>query len=204
MPGDTNCDPKQPPCPADPNQPADASCDPKVPSVDPCAAQQVKADLSCNTFLGWAWNGSACFQLSGCACAGQDCKALFKSEKECLSKFAACSTWNACAAIAKELDKLLFAARACNIASAKAVVCDGTFVNTVTGCPVPVASGSSEETKAYLKLYQTYAQSCPLAVPACPNPKGIPIACQQGSDVDSLIGQCALSPDGTKPAPAAD
>jgi hypothetical protein len=208
-----NCDPKVPPCdPNDPScgkapcDPSDTNCDPKVPPTDSCAAQQVKADESCGSFLGYAWNGKDCFALSGCACIGPDCDALFKTADACKEKYQSCDQpADFCSDTAKELEKLLAAARACNIASASKVPqCDGSFVQTVAGCPVPVASGSSAETKAYTDLYLKYAANCPLPVPACPSPKGIPIGCVQGPDADSLIGQCSLNPDGSTGGAAAD
>ena len=214
-PADANCDPKVPPCDpsatdCDPKVPpcaaGDTNCDPKVPPVDSCAAQAVKADESCDAFLGYAWDGKSCFALSGCACIGPDCNALFKTAEACKTKFQACGqASDFCGDTAKELEKLLTAARACNIASASKVVqCDGSFVQTIAGCPVPVASGSSPETQAYTALYLKYAASCPLPVPACPNPKGIPIGCVQGPDIDSLVGMCSLNPDGSTPGSAAD
>ena len=189
--GTQNCDPKVPPC-----EPGNTNCDPKVPPKDPCKAQEVKADATCNSMLGYAWDGSACYALSGCACSGPDCNSLFKTQEACEAHYQICKGGSAdeCKTLAKQLATLLGDARACNIASAQKSVCDGTFVPTTQGCPVPVASGTSPETKAYLELYSKYAQVCDLPVPPCPNPKGLPVGCVQGPDVDGLMGQCGLLP----------
>ncbi|GMV14872.1 MAG: hypothetical protein AMXMBFR56_30960 [Polyangiaceae bacterium] len=191
-PADTNCageDPTVPPC-----DPADTNCKPPPPVSNPCDAQAVKSDESCKTLLGYTWNGSTCTELHGCQCFGPDCGSLFKSAEACKEAFGSCVVPDWCGETAQELATLLAEARSCNIASAGAIVCDGTVVPTTMGCPVPVASGSSKATIAYLDLYKAYAQKCPLPVPACPSPKGLSIDCVQGADIDGLMGACSYVP----------
>ncbi len=42
----------------------------------------------CPSFLGWAWAGNGCAHLGGCACAGNDCGAIFATEEACIQKYA--------------------------------------------------------------------------------------------------------------------
>ncbi len=198
--GDTGatCDPNDPACNEAPCDPGDTNCDPKVPPIeDPCAPHEVKSDETCDQLLGYAWDGKSCYPLNGCACIGPDCGELFASEEKCIESFKSCAPQSWCEETAETLAVLLAAARECNIASMKIVECDGTFVDTTFGCPVPVASGSSDVTLKYLAIFKEYAQNCPLPVPACPNPEGLTIDCVQGPNQDSLIGSCSVVTDST-------
>lgn len=190
------CDPSATDCaPPPPCDPSDTNCDDGTQTK--CAAQDITTD-GCGAFFGYAWDGKQCVALDGCECKGSDCSAVFATEKECVSKYSSCLTGGIddCTLLAGQLSTLLGSARSCNIASASAKApCDGTLVPTVQGCPVPVANGSSEETKAYLELYEKFASVCPLPVPACPNPTGVPIDCVQAPDVDGLLGECSFTGD---------
>jgi hypothetical protein len=44
----------------------------------------------CDCYLGWAWNGTACFALGDCACAGSDCDKLTETQEECEGAHATC------------------------------------------------------------------------------------------------------------------
>ena len=39
---------------------------------------------TCDTVLGWAWDGSKCYPLTGCACYGTDCARLVVDELACI------------------------------------------------------------------------------------------------------------------------
>lgn len=106
-----------------------------------------------------------------------------------------------CASLAKELTGLLATAQACNIASEGAKAQCQAFVPTTSGCDAPVASADADVTLKYLEAWKPYAASCPLPVPACPDPKTLTTGCEQDASIDSLIGVCAVIPSpGVPPA----
>lgn len=158
----------------DPSVPPQASaCDPAPLSGD--------GDSTCGK-LGWAWNGSACAVVQGCACKGA-CDLLFDDPNACAAKYAACAPppASACDALAADAAAALAAARACNASSAQAATCTGS-VPTI-GCDAPVADASSEETKKYLQIFEAYLEAgCPLTDPPCPSP---------------VTGTCVESADGS-------
>lgn len=41
-----------------------------------CPAQDARGVGNCERFFGYAWNGSGCVGISGCSCAGADCRSL--------------------------------------------------------------------------------------------------------------------------------
>jgi len=108
-----------------------------------------------------------------------------------------------CANLAQTLGELLAQAQGCNIAGEGAKAQCSTFVPTPFGCDAPVADGDAYVTKKYLTIWAEYAASCPLPVPACPDPSTLKAGCVQGPDVDGLAGACAILTDGTAPADAA-
>jgi hypothetical protein len=55
-----------------------------------CSPQDARGEGSCETVIGWAWNGRACVPLSGCSCVGGDCPNLFRAPGECEAYFGAC------------------------------------------------------------------------------------------------------------------
>ena len=201
------CDPADSACACPPD---DTSCvPPNVPPVDPCAPTEAKGlDESCDLFWGWAWDGSACLSVSGCECKGA-CDALYKTADDCKVAHEICSGTGTggggdfCAQAASDLAALLAQAQACNIASADAAQCSA-FVPTIGGCYAPVASAGSEYTEKYLDLYDAYVASCPLPVPACPDPSTIKAGCVQGPDVDGLVGACEILAPSADAASAAD
>jgi hypothetical protein len=163
---DTNCT-KQPPC--DPSDPTCAKQPPCDPSDAACAKDppcDPAKDPSCA-------KDPPCDPAKDPSCAkdppGVDCGLL-----------------------SKELVGLLAAAQVCNVASAGAKAQCAAFVPTTNGCDAPVASADADATLKYLEMWKSYASSCPLPVPACPDPKTLTTGCEQGSNVDGLLGACAV------------
>jgi hypothetical protein len=190
-PGDATCNP----CPPD-----NPNCDPSQINCDPTPVQTTGA---CDQFWGVAWSGTSCVELTGCECTGA-CDALYPSIEECAHAHEGCVPVPVdCNVLAEKLASLLAAAKACNVASMSPKAQCGFLVPTIFGCPTPVASQDSAETQAYLGMFEIYAKSCTMAVPACPDPTTLVTGCEQGPDVDSLIGTCAIVDDGSVP-PNAD
>ncbi len=46
----------------------------------------------CRCMIGFAWDGSSCVALGGCACHGLDCDKLTETQEQCEAQHAACST----------------------------------------------------------------------------------------------------------------
>jgi hypothetical protein len=108
-----------------------------------------------------------------------------------------------CASLAQTLAQILAQAQACNLASAGAKAQCAAFVPTTSGCSAPVADAGSEATLKYEQIFKfEYLPSCPLPVPACPDPSTLKTGCVQGPDVDSLVGACAVLTDATTAAGA--
>lgn len=97
-----------------------------------------------------------------------------------------------CAALATQLTTLLAAAQQCNVAAANPTQC-ANWVPSLDGCEQPVAYAGSDETRAYLEVFDLYAQSCPLPDRPCIDPGLLTVDCTQGADVDSLAGRCAIT-----------
>jgi hypothetical protein len=57
-----------------------------------CSAMTAQAEGVCLAIIGFAWNGTACEQLAGCRCAGEDCDVLFESADACRASHADCPT----------------------------------------------------------------------------------------------------------------
>jgi hypothetical protein len=55
-----------------------------------CAAQDTSGEGSCNTELGFSWNGSTCSSVAGCSCIGEDCNAMWPTLAECTAAYAGC------------------------------------------------------------------------------------------------------------------
>lgn len=67
-----------------------------APNAD-CDPQQIIPVGDCEVPLGWAWNGEACVEVSGCECAGPDCDKLYDSLELCIDDHALCELTNPCA-----------------------------------------------------------------------------------------------------------
>jgi len=55
-----------------------------------CAAQDARGVGFCAAFFGYAWDGTRCVGLSGCSCAGADCRGLPFDPLTCERNHAAC------------------------------------------------------------------------------------------------------------------
>ncbi len=78
-PGESYCSGPEGICPLD--------CPPPVPG---CEAQDAHGTGACDGELGFAWDGSACVALNGCACEGADCDGLGMSLDACRDAFWPC------------------------------------------------------------------------------------------------------------------
>jgi hypothetical protein len=47
-------------------------------------------DNSCQCIVGWAWDGTACRGVGGCACIGVDCANLYSTDTACAAAHASC------------------------------------------------------------------------------------------------------------------
>lgn len=64
---------------------------PTLDAGDPrCAQWDATGAGSCGSVLGWAYDGSRCYQVIGCSCEGRDCGHLYR-EPDGGSGFIACS-----------------------------------------------------------------------------------------------------------------
>lgn len=78
-----------------------AAPDKKLPQPDmggkpPCKAWDAKGQGMCSMFLGYVWDGAACKGISGCSCAGVDCKHIYSSPTKCAAGQAHCGPTPSC------------------------------------------------------------------------------------------------------------
>lgn len=59
-------------------------------AVPSCVAQDIAGDGICDAELGVRWDGARCEPISGCACAGADCGAIFADGASCHVAYAHC------------------------------------------------------------------------------------------------------------------
>lgn len=58
---------------------------------DSCEAMDAVGQGACYCAMGFAWNGSECFSLSGsCECVGEDCDSIYVTEEECVAAHESC------------------------------------------------------------------------------------------------------------------
>ena len=171
-PADSNCkcDPSDPKCATPPCDPSDPKCA-TDPPCDP-------ADSNCPKQPPCDPNDPKC--APPCPDGDPDC-----------AKVPPGGGYD-CAAVGKELALLLAEAQACNVAGMGMKAQCATFVPTTNGCEAPVADPNAAVTQKYLAIWKEYAASCPLPLPACPDPKLLTTACTQDANVDSLVGACAV------------
>jgi hypothetical protein len=55
-----------------------------------CPAQDARGVGACAAFFGYAWDGSSCVGVSGCSCAGTECRTLAGSIELCNTQHRAC------------------------------------------------------------------------------------------------------------------
>jgi len=97
-----------------------------------------------------------------------------------------------CATLAAQATALLASAQRCNVAAANPTQC-ASWVPSIDGCEQPVAYAGSDESRAYLEVFELYAKSCPLPDRPCVDPSLLTVDCTQAADIDSLVGSCAIT-----------
>lgn len=206
-----SCDDGTDPCadvpPCDPNDGTCTPCDPSVPPTPctDCSPQEAFAiDATCDTSLGWKWNGVGCEQLVGCACQGAACNGLWKTGDACKLAHEGCAGGgDPCADLAATLAKMLPEVQSCSLVDVSpGEACSVVVPALPAGCGVP-ANAQAPLLLDYEKTWQVYAASCPLPDPPCPNIDGKVGACVQGAAIDSTVGVCAWA-DGATPADQTD
>jgi uncharacterized protein YceK len=48
-----------------------------------CVRQDARGVGACAAFFGYAWDGTGCVGIGGCACAGADCRSLYRDPMAC-------------------------------------------------------------------------------------------------------------------------
>ena len=65
-------------------------------SKPPCKAWDAKGQGMCSMFLGYVWDGTQCKGISGCSCAGVDCKYIYSSPTLCSKGQSHCGATPSC------------------------------------------------------------------------------------------------------------
>jgi hypothetical protein len=100
---------------------------------DSCGPQGALPEATCETFLGWYWDGETCLELSGCPCDG-NCPPLFDSPVDCWLAYQSCGP-SPCAGID---EASCLADELCSPRYARPLAMD---IDTVCVLPEPIYAG---------------------------------------------------------------
>jgi len=129
--------------------------------------------------------------IAGCATTPEEAGPVVVDEPSTLD-VASKPAPDPCASLAAQATALLAAAQQCNVAAANPTQC-ANWVPSIDGCAQPVAYAGSDQTRAYLEVFELYAESCPLPDRPCIDPTTLTVDCTQAHDIDSLVGRCAIT-----------
>lgn len=160
----------------------------------------------CRCLIGYAWDGSACVGLGGCACKGADCDKLTQTEEACLALHAACGSAPQPALHCGSTELFSLEHQICGAMNAKAapdengMSCD-CFLGFAWNGAECVGLGDCRCVGSDCDKLTQDKQACETLHTGCGLPEPAPVECGSSTLFSQTHSQCAAmdataSPDG--------